>query len=45
LAEAQQEGEDALISQQAAAATAASTAVNAPPAQDEVLQARATTSL
>jgi hypothetical protein len=45
LAEAQQEGEDALIAQQAAAATAASTAVNAAPAQDAVPQARTTTSL
>jgi hypothetical protein len=45
LAEVQQEGEDALIAQQAASATAASTAVNAAPAHDAGPQARVTTSL
>jgi hypothetical protein len=45
LAEVQQEGEDALIAQQVASATAASTAVNAAPSHDAVPQARVTTSL
>jgi hypothetical protein len=45
LAEVQQEGEDTLITQQAASATAASTAANAAPAHDAVPQACVTTSL
>jgi hypothetical protein len=47
LAAVQQEGEDALIAQQAASANAASTAANATPApaHDAVPQARVTTSL
>jgi hypothetical protein len=45
LAEVQQEGEDALIAQQATSATVASTAANAAPAHDAVPQARVTTSL
>jgi hypothetical protein len=45
LAEVQQEGEDALIAQQAASSTAASTAANAAPAHDAAPQACVTTSL
>jgi hypothetical protein len=45
MAEAQQEGGDALSAQQAAVATAASTAANAAPAHDAVPQARVATSL
>jgi hypothetical protein len=44
LAEVQQEGEDTFIAQQAASATAASTAANAAPAHDAVPQAGVTTS-
>jgi hypothetical protein len=45
LAEVVQEGEDAFIAQQAAAATAASTVVNTAPPHDAVPQAGVTTSL
>jgi hypothetical protein len=45
LAKVVQEGEDALIAQQAASATVVSIVVNAAPSHDAVLQARATTSL